>query len=44
MVVVPGLIKVIVLPLMVATLVFELSNEKAPGLGLVGGIRVNERS
>ena len=44
MVVVPGLIKVIVLPLMVATLVFELTNEKIPGLLLVGGIRVNERS
>ena len=44
MVVVPGLIKVIVLPLIVATLVLELSNENAPGLGLVGGIRVNERS
>ena len=44
MVVVPGLIKVIVLPLMMATLVFELSNEKVPGLGLVGGIKVKERS
>ena len=44
MVVVPGLIKVIVLPLIVATLVLLLTKVKAPGLGLVGGIKVNERS